>query len=95
MFGLGGVLVEVLQDVAFRLIPLDARDADEMLHEIRGFPLLQGYRGSEPADLDALRRLLLQLSWFVEGQPAIDELDLNPVLVYCCRSPNAGPLKPQ
>jgi len=82
MFGLGGVLVEVLQDVAFRIVPLDERDADGMLREIKGFPVLQGYRGQAPADLAALRRLLLQLSDFVEQHPEIEELDLNPVLAY-------------
>lgn len=82
MFGLGGILVEVLKDVAFRLVPLEVRDARQMLREIKGFPLLQGYRGQEPADLAALERLLLAVSRFVEEHPEIDELDLNPVLAY-------------
>jgi acyl-CoA synthetase (NDP forming) len=82
MFGLGGVLVEVLKDVAFRIVPLEARDAREMVREIKGFPLLQGYRGSEPADLAALEQLILNVSGFVERHPEIDELDLNPVFAY-------------
>jgi acyl-CoA synthetase (NDP forming) len=82
MFGLGGVLVEVLKDVAFRIVPLEPRDAREMVREIKGFPLLEGYRGGEPADLDALEALLLKVSDFVERHPAIDELDLNPVFAY-------------
>lgn len=82
MFGLGGILVEVLKDVAFRIVPLEARDAREMVREIKGFPLLQGYRGGEPADLDALQELILKVSDFVESHPEIDELDLNPVFAY-------------
>lgn len=82
MFGLGGVLVEVLKDVAFRVVPITARDARQMLREIQAFPLLQGYRGQEPADLRALEGLLLKLSKFIERQPDIAELDLNPVFAY-------------
>jgi acyl-CoA synthetase (NDP forming) len=82
MFGLGGVLVEVLKDVSFRIVPLEPRDAREMIREIKGFPLLQGYRGTEPASLDALEGLLLKVSEFVQRHPAIDELDLNPVFAY-------------
>lgn len=82
MFGLGGVLVEVLKDVAFRVVPLEPRDAREMVREIKGFPLLQGYRGTEPADLAALESLILKVSGFVESHPDIDELDLNPVFAY-------------
>ena len=82
MFGLGGILVEVLRDVAFRLVPLEPRDAREMIREIKGFAVLQGYRGAEPADLTALERLLLDVSRFVDSHPEIEELDLNPVFVY-------------
>ena len=65
MFGLGGVLVEVLKDVTFRIVPLSQRDATEMIHDIKGFPLLAGYRGAAPADLEALQHILLTLSAFV------------------------------
>lgn len=82
MFGLGGVLVEVLKDVAFRVVPITARDARQMVQEIQGFPLLQGHRGQEPADLEALEGLLLKLSEFIEAHPDVTELDLNPVFAY-------------
>ena len=79
MFGLGGVFVEVLKDVAFRVVPLEPRDASEMIREIQGFPVLEGFRGAEPADLAAIERMLLQLSEFAEAHPEVAELDLNPV----------------
>ena len=82
MFGLGGVLVEVLKDVAFRVVPITPRDARQMVREIQGFPLPQGYRGQEPADVEALERLLLQISQFIEAHPDVAELDLNPVFAY-------------
>jgi len=80
MFGLGGVLTEVLNDVSFRVAPIDRRSAGEMIREIKGFPLLQGYRGSEPVDLDALESVLVKLSRLVQMEPDIKELDLNPVI---------------
>ena len=79
MFGLGGVFVEVLKDVAFRVVPLEPRDAAEMIREIQGFTLLEGFRGSDPVDLAALEQMLLQLSAFAEAHPEVAELDLNPV----------------
>jgi acyl-CoA synthetase (NDP forming) len=82
MFGLGGILVEVLKDVAFRIVPLEPRDARQMIREIKGFPVLEGFRGQEPADLEALENLLLKVSAFVEAHPEIEELDLNPVFAY-------------
>lgn len=82
MFGLGGILVEVLKDVSFRVVPLTPRDARQMVREIKGYPLLEGYRGSEPADVAALEKMILRLSDFVEATPEIAELDLNPVFAY-------------
>lgn len=82
MFGLGGVLVEVLKDVAFRIVPLAKRDAREMIREIKGYPLLEGYRGQEPADIEFLENLILKVSDFVEKNPEIKELDLNPIFAY-------------
>jgi acyl-CoA synthetase (NDP forming) len=82
MFGLGGVLVEVLKDVAFRIVPLELRDARQMIREIKGYPLLEGVRGQPPADVAALESLILKLSEFVEANPQIEELDLNPVFAY-------------
>jgi len=82
MFGLGGILVEVLKDVAFRIVPLEPKDARQMVREIKGFPILEGVRGQAPADLKALEKLILNVSTFVEAHPEIDELDLNPVFAY-------------
>jgi acyl-CoA synthetase (NDP forming) len=82
MFGLGGILVEVLKDVSFRIVPLNKRDAHEMIKEIKGHPLLEGYRGQEPADIPYLEDLMLKVSDFVDKNPEIKELDLNPVLAY-------------
>lgn len=82
MFGLGGVLVEVLKDVSFRIVPLAPRDAREMIREIKAYPLLEGYRGHEPADVPFLENMLLKVSSFVEQNPEIKELDLNPVFAY-------------
>ena len=82
MFGLGGILVEVLKDIAFRIVPLTRRDASEMIREIKGYSLLQGYRGQEPADIPFLEDLLLKVSDFVEQMPEIKEIDLNPVFAY-------------
>lgn len=82
MFGLGGILVEVLKDVAFRIVPLERRDARQMIREIKGFPVLDGVRGQEPADLAAIEDLLLKVSTFVEAHAEIEELDLNPVFAY-------------
>lgn len=82
MFGLGGVLVEVLNDVAFRIVPLERRDAAEMIRDIQGFPVLAGYRGAPPTDLQALQDMLLRLSAFVVETPEVKEIDLNPVYAY-------------
>jgi len=82
MFGLGGIFVEVLKDVAFRIVPLERRDAREMVREIKGYPLLEGYRGQEPADVGYLEELLLKLSRFAEEHPEVREVDLNPVFAY-------------
>ena len=79
-FGLGGIHVEVLGDVRFRIAPLTDRDADELLRGIRGYKLLQGYRGHPPVDLEALRDLLLRVARLAEAVPDIAELDLNPVI---------------
>jgi len=82
MFGLGGVFVEVLKDVSFRIVPLEPRDARQMIRDIQGFPVLEGFRGQEPADLAALEDMLMRLSAFVEEHPEIQELDLNPIFAY-------------
>jgi len=82
MFGLGGILVEVLKDVSFRIVPLEKRDAAEMITEIKGFPILKGYRGQDPADIPYLEDLIVKVSDFVDKNPEIKELDLNPVFAY-------------
>jgi acyl-CoA synthetase (NDP forming) len=82
MFGLGGILVEVLKDVSFRIVPVTERDAREMIKEIKGYPLLQGYRGQKPASIPALEQLIVKVSQFVEKNPQIKELDLNPIFAY-------------
>ena len=82
MFGLGGVLVEVLRDVAFRIVPLTPRDARSMVREIKGYPILEGYRGAPPSDVAALEETLLKLSAFLESHEEIRELDLNPIFSY-------------
>ena len=86
-FGLGGVHVEILGDVRFRVTPLTDRDASDMVREIRGYRLLEGYRGHEPADVKALEEVLLRISLLVEEVPEITELDLNPILT---RPPGQG-----
>jgi acetyl coenzyme A synthetase (ADP forming)-like protein len=78
-FGLGGIHVEVLADVSFRVSPLTDRDAIEMVRGIRGFRLLEGYRGHLPTDLDAIEELLLRLSRLAEEVHEIGEIDLNPI----------------
>ena len=82
MFGLGGIFVEVFQDVAFRLAPIGRTDADLLIREIKGFKLLNGFRGRPRADLDALRRNLMNLSDLAVNHPEISEMDINPLLVH-------------
>ncbi|KAA0232127.1 MAG: acetate--CoA ligase family protein [Dehalococcoidia bacterium] len=82
MFGLGGIMVEVLKDVSFRLVPLSEKDAGQMIDEIKGRPVLSGVRGQPPADIDALKQAIIQVSRFVEKHPEVRELDLNPVFAY-------------
>ncbi|WP_297535739.1 acetate--CoA ligase family protein [Thermococcus sp.] len=83
MFGLGGIFVEVLKDVTFRIIPITEKDARKMITEIKAYPILAGARGEEPADIDAIVDMLLKVSNLVdELKDYIKEMDLNPVFVY-------------
>ncbi|MCW3998378.1 MAG: acetate--CoA ligase family protein [Candidatus Bathyarchaeota archaeon] len=82
MFGLGGIFVEILKDVTFRVAPILKEDASEMINEIKAYPLLKGYRNTPPADIDALTMLLVNTSGLIMENPEIKELDLNPVIVY-------------
>ena len=82
MFGLGGIFVEVLQDVTFRVAPFDAAEARRMIREIRGFPVLEGVRGAPPGDIDALAALLSRLSRVAAANAdRLESIDLNPVIV--------------
>lgn len=82
MFGLGGILVELLKDVSFSIVPLTRKDAQDMIREIKGYPLLQGYRGREGVNISALESIILEISDFVDKNPEIRELDLNPTFAY-------------
>jgi acyl-CoA synthetase (NDP forming) len=82
MFGLGGIFVEVLKDVAFRIVPLEKNDASEMIKEIKGKKLLEGYRGEDPADIPYLEQMLLKLSQLVDKTEGVAEIDMNPVFAY-------------
>jgi len=83
MFGLGGIFVEALRDVSFRIAPLTRRDAEEMIHEIKGHRVLQGIRGRPAADLDAIVDAILRVSQLVtEHRDDIEELDINPLVVF-------------
>jgi acetyl coenzyme A synthetase (ADP forming)-like protein len=82
LFGLGGIYVEALKDVTFRVAPIDAREAREMIAEIRAFSLLRGVRGEAPSDLDAIIDTLLRVSQLVTDFPEIAELDINPLIVF-------------
>jgi acetyltransferase len=82
MFGLGGIYVEALRDVAFRVAPFDRRVAREMMGEIQAYNLLRGVRGERPSDLEAAAETLLRLSQLVMDFPEIVEFDINPVTVF-------------
>ncbi|MCK4926820.1 acetate--CoA ligase family protein, partial [Candidatus Aerophobetes bacterium] len=82
MFGLGGIFTEVLRDFSLRVLPLAQNDIGEMIGGIRGFPLLSGARGRSQKDLVALKYILLKISDIAVDYPDIEEIDLNPVVVY-------------
>jgi acetyl coenzyme A synthetase (ADP forming)-like protein len=81
-FGLGGIYVEALKDVAFRVAPFSRQEAEEMIREIRSYPLLEGIRGEPPADHEAMVDALLRISQLVTDFPEIVELDINPLMVF-------------
>jgi acyl-CoA synthetase (NDP forming) len=82
MFGLGGIFVEVLKDVTFRVAPITIDEAREMITEVKAYPLLKGYRNQPPADIEAIVQILLNASRLVMDHQEIKELDLNPIIVY-------------
>ena len=81
MFGLGGVFIEVMKDVTFRMAPLTDIDAHEMIRGVKAYKLLEGARGTTPAQLDQLEDVLLRLSQLVTDFPEIEELDINPLII--------------
>jgi len=82
MFGLGGIFVEVLKDVSFRVIPPTDLDLEEMVSEIKGYPLLAGVRGQKPKDTGILKEILRRLAQLADDHPEIAEVDINPVIVH-------------
>ena len=86
MFGLGGIWVEILEDVSLRVIPVTRRDVREMIKEIKGYKMLTGSRGLSPVDESKLEDMLLAVADFVTQYPLVKELDLNPVIAYSDRA---------
>ena len=82
MFGLGGIFVEVLKDISFRILPIEERDAEEMISEIKGYEILKGIRGETPKDVKSIRDVLMKISQIVMENPEIKEIDLNPIFVF-------------
>ena len=82
MFGLGGIFVEIMKDVTFRVAPITRADAMQMIHEIKAYPILKGYRNQPPADEEAIAQTLLNVSNLAMEFPEISEIDLNPTMVY-------------
>ena len=82
MFGLGGIFVETLKDVQFRMAPLSEEDALEMIRSIKGYAILEGTRGEKAVDINRLIEILIRLSQLVSDFPEIDEMDLNPVFAF-------------
>jgi len=82
MFGFGGTFVEVIKDVSFRIAPITKEEAKEMISEVKAYPILLGYRGQPPADIDTLANIVVNTSRLVMDHQEIKELDLNPVIVY-------------
>ena len=82
MFGLGGIYIEILKDVSFRIAPIGLNEAEEMIQEIRSFPLLKGARGERPVDINTVVDNILRLSQLVTDFPEIIEMDINPLIVF-------------
>ena len=82
MFGLGGIFVEILKDISFRVLPIEERDAREMITEIRGYEILKGARGKSPRDIQAIEGVLMKISKLTMENPEINEIDLNPIFIF-------------
>jgi acetyl-CoA synthetase (ADP-forming) len=81
MFGLGGVWVEALKDVSFRLVPISRKDAGEMINEIRGYSILGSFRGQKPVNVKLLENILMNVSRLIWKNRRIQELDINPLFI--------------
>ncbi|WP_340820181.1 acetate--CoA ligase family protein [Methanolobus sp. WCC4] len=82
MFGTGGIMVELMKDVSFRLAPLDKGEAMAMMEDVRGYPLLTGYRGSKPVDREMLASVIVKLSDIITKIEVIREIEINPLFAY-------------
>jgi acetyl-CoA synthetase (ADP-forming) len=82
MFGLGGIFIELLKDVSFRITPIIKEEALEMIKEIKGYQLLEGYRGSPKLDIDAIAETIVKVSDLIFNTNEISQIDLNPIMVY-------------
>ncbi|MFC1824853.1 acetate--CoA ligase family protein, partial [Thermodesulfobacteriota bacterium] len=82
MFGIGGILVEIVKDLSFRVLPISRTEPQKMIKEIKSYPILKGVRGRPPVDQQAICKLLLKVSEIIEAYPLIHEMDLNPVIVH-------------
>ncbi len=82
MFGLGGISVEIMKDVSYRIAPITKDDALDMIREIKGYPLLAGFRGDHPKDIDAIADVIVKLSDIASEVRGIKELEINPLIVY-------------
>jgi len=82
MFGIGGIFVEILKDVTFRIAPINEQDAREMVTEVKAYQILKGYRNQPPADIDTIIQILVNTSRLIMDHQEIKELDLNPIMVY-------------
>ncbi len=82
MFGLGGIFVEILKDVSFRVAPINKKEALKMIKEIKGYKILEGTRGISPSDIDAIADIIVKVSELGVKMPEIKELDINPLFAY-------------
>jgi len=82
MFGFGGIFVEILKDITFKIAPITKEDAKDMITQLKAYPLLNGYRNTNPVDIEALISILCNTSRLVMQNPEIKELDLNPIMTY-------------
>ncbi len=81
MFGLGGIFTELMKDVSFRICPIEPGEAEDMIHEIKGGKILTGYRGRKPANVAAIKDMLVKVSNMAMKEKNLRELDMNPVIV--------------